>query len=135
VPAALAPVVLAVRNLNDFRLKPMHILPAHPEFTSNQSGAVHFAPGDIRVAYNIPSTYTGAGQSIAIMGQSAIVTSDIEDFQSAASLPIKDPTLVLVPGTGSSATYGGCLLYTSRPQDGLEPHWALSRPHEPLPRS
>jgi len=107
VPAALAPVVLAVRNLNDFRLKPMHILPAHPEFTSNQSGAVHFAPGDIRVAYNIPSTYTGAGQSIAIMGQSAIVTSDIEDFQSAASLPIKDPTLVLVPGTGSSATYGG----------------------------
>jgi subtilase family serine protease len=107
VPAALAPVVLAVRNLNDFRLKHMHIAPARPDFTSSLSGAVHFAPGDIKVAYNIPSNYTGAGQSIAIMGQSAIVTSDIENFQSAASLSINPPTLVLVPDSGTSTIYSG----------------------------
>ena len=102
IPAALAPVVLAVGNLNDFHPRPMHILPAHPQFTSSQSGSVHFAPGDIKVVYNIPSTYTGVGQSIAIMGQSAVLTSDIENFENAASLPTKDPIMVLVPGTGSS---------------------------------
>ncbi|MGA3372391.1 MAG: protease pro-enzyme activation domain-containing protein [Terracidiphilus sp.] len=107
VPAALAPVILAVSDLNDFRLKPMFVRPARPDFTSSQSGNVHFAPGDIKVAYNIPSNYTGAGQSIAIMGQSAIETSDIENFQSAADLTVKDPTLVLVPGTGSSAISSG----------------------------
>ena len=111
VPAALAPVVLAVGNLNDFRLKPMHIAPAHPDFTSGQSGAVHFAPGDIVKVYDIQPVYdaghNGAGQSIAIMGQSAILTSDIENFQSAAKLPIKDPTVVVVPGSGASTIYTG----------------------------
>jgi subtilase family serine protease len=111
VPAAIAPVVLAVGNLNDFRLKPMHIAPARPDFTSGQSGAVHFAPGDIAKVYDINPVYTagynGAGQSIAIMGQSAILTSDIENFQSAAKLPIKDPALVVVPGSGASTIYTG----------------------------
>jgi hypothetical protein len=107
IPSALASVVLAVRNLNDFRPKPMHILPAHPEFTSSQSGSVHFAPGDIKVVYNIPSAYTGAGQSIAIMGQSAVLTSDIENFDSAASITRNDPVMVLVPGTGSSVGVQG----------------------------
>ena len=105
VPAALAPVVLAVRNLSDFRPKPMHVASARPAFTSSQSGAVHFAPGDIKVAYNIPSSYTGTGQTIALLGQSAVLTSDIESFQSAAGLTVKDPTLVLVPGSGNSTFY------------------------------
>jgi subtilase family serine protease len=111
VPAALAPVVLAVGNLNDFRLKPMHIAPTRPDYTSSQSGAVHFAPGDIAKVYDINPVYTagynGTGQSIAIMGQSAILTSDIENFQNAAKLPIKDPALVVVPGSGASTIYKG----------------------------
>jgi subtilase family serine protease len=107
LPAALAPVVLAVRNLNDFRLKPMLRRPARPDFTSSQSGYVHFAPGDIKIAYNIPSTYTGTGQAIALMGQSAIVPSDIENFQSASGLAVKDPIEVLVPGSGTSTAYEG----------------------------
>lgn len=108
VPAALSSVVLAVRNLDNFRPKPMHIAQGRREYTSSQTGYVHFAPGDIVKAYDIPSTtYTGAGQSIAIMGQSAITVSDIENFQSASGLNTKDPTLVLVPGSGTSTTYTG----------------------------
>jgi subtilase family serine protease len=107
LPSALSSVVLAVRNLDDFRPKPMHIAQGRREYTSSQSGNVHFAPGDIKVAYDIPSTYNGAGQSIAVMGQSAIVLSDIENFQSAASLSTKDPTLVLVPGSGTSTVVSG----------------------------
>jgi subtilase family serine protease len=107
IPAALSSIVLSVGNLSDFRPHPMLLHPAQPEFTSSQSGAVHFAPSDIKIAYDIPSAYTGLGQSIAIMGQSAILTSDITNFQSASGLANKAPTMVLVPGTGSSAIYKG----------------------------
>jgi len=111
VPAALSSVVLGVGNLNDFRLRPMHITPTLPAYTSSQTRSVHFAPGDIAVAYDIKpiykAGYDGTGQSIAIVGQSAILTSDIENFQSAAGLTTKTPTLVIVPGSGSSTIYTG----------------------------
>jgi hypothetical protein len=115
VPAAIAPTVLGIRNLNDFRLKPMHVsgnsARVRPGFTSGQTGSVFFAPGDIKVAYDInpllSSSYNGAGQTIALMGQSEIVNSDIEAFEGAAGLPIKDPNSVLVPGTGSPAASAG----------------------------
>jgi subtilase family serine protease len=115
IPAALASVVLGVGNLNDFRPKPW-VIPnkghqPKPSFTSSQSGNVYFAPGDIYTAYDVNPLkgggYTGTGQSIAVAGQSQITVSDIENFESAAGLPVKDPSLILVPGTGSSAVSSG----------------------------
>lgn len=110
VPAAIAPVVAGVRNLNDFRPHPMHIRP-RAAFTSGSTGNVFFAPGDIAKAYDVgPLTsggIDGTGQSIAIVGQSSIQLSDIENFQSAAGLTKKDPTQVLVPGTGEPAASTG----------------------------
>jgi subtilase family serine protease len=105
VPAAIAPIVAGIRNLNDFRPRPQHITP-RAAFTSGQTGSVFFAPGDIATAYDVTPLYSasvnGTGQSIAVAGQSAIQVSDIENFQSASGLTKKDPTLVLVPGTGDS---------------------------------
>ena len=107
VPAAIAPVVSTIRNLNDFRPKAQHTVP-RAGFTSGVSGGVFFAPGDIATAYDIkPLTsggINGAGQTIAIMGQSYINVADIEAFQSAAGLTKKDPALVLVPGSGNDGT-------------------------------
>lgn len=107
IPAALSGVVQGVRNLDDFRPKPQHINP-RANFTSSSSGNVFFAPGDIVTAYDIKPLYSagvnGAGQTIAIMGQSYVNVSDIEAFQSAAGLTKKDPQLVLVPGTGNDGT-------------------------------
>jgi subtilase family serine protease len=107
IPSAFAPVVMAVRNMNDFRPRAQHIKP-QPGFTSGVSGSVFFAPPDIVTAYDVaPLTsggVNGTGQTIAIMGQSYVNVSDIEAFQSAAGLTKKDPTLVLVPGTGSDQT-------------------------------
>jgi subtilase family serine protease len=117
VPSALAGTVLGITNLDDFRPK-SHALSrknarARPSFTGGggfgglNSGAIFFAPGDIKVAYDINPLYnagdTGTGQSITLVGQSAIQNSDIEAFQSAAGLATKDPIPFLVPGTGSSA--------------------------------
>lgn len=107
VPTALAGVVAGVRNLDDFRPKAQHVT-ARPGFTSSQSGNVFFAPGDIVTTYDIAPVYQagvdGAGQTIAIMGQSYIEVGDVEAFQNAAGLTVKDPTLVYVPGSGNDGS-------------------------------
>jgi len=113
VPAALASSVLAVRNLDDFRPRAHSRSTAragvHPNFTSSQSGNVFFDPDDIATIYDIKPLYneglTGAGQSITLIGQSAIANSDIEAFQSAAGITVKDPTPYLVPNSGTSTVY------------------------------
>lgn len=107
IPAAFASVASSVGNVSDFRPKPQHIIP-RTQFTSGQTGNVFFTPGDIATAYSIKSLTSaginGAGQTIAIIGQSYISVSDIEAFQSAAGVPKKDPTMVLVAGTGADST-------------------------------
>jgi subtilase family serine protease len=110
VPAAIAPTVQAVENLTSFRPRPMHVK-SRAAFTSGQSGNNFFAPGDIAVTYDIQPLYSagidGTGQSIAVIGQSAIKPKDIENFQNAAGLAKKDPVMVLVPGSGSSTVVAG----------------------------
>ncbi len=113
VPSALAPAVLGIKNLDDFRPKSHVVLNRNgrvkPAFTSSQTGNVFFTPGDIATVYDIQPLYnssiTGQGQSITLVGQSAIQTSDIEAFESAAGLPVKDPTQYLVPDSGNSIVY------------------------------
>ncbi len=117
VPAAIAPVVTTIRNLDDFRPKPMHIrskkaVNAKPAYTfigENNTQYALFAPGDIKVAYDINPLIsagdTGTGQTIAIMGQSAIQTTDITNFQDAAGLPANPLNQILVPNSGSSTVY------------------------------
>jgi subtilase family serine protease len=115
VPTAMAPAVANIGNLDDFRPKALYI-PGnkfHPraDFTSGQSGSVFFAPGDIRTVYDIAplinSGNDGTGQSIAVVGQSSVAASDIEHFQAAAGVAVKDPTLVLVPTSGVSTPIAG----------------------------
>ncbi len=111
IPAALSGVVLNVGNLDTFRpraqYQPGNKIGLRPGFTSAKTGSVFFAPGDIKTVYDMtPLTgggITGVGQSIAVLGQSEITVSDIEHFQSAAGLTVKDPTLVLVPNSGTPA--------------------------------
>ena len=117
VPSTLSGVVQSVRNLDDFRPKP-HVRfrtpqssEVTPNFTSSQSGNHYLTPKDVATIYDINAAYnagyTGTDQSIALMGQSEIAVSDIENFQNAAGLTVKDPTVVLVPGTGTAAVSSG----------------------------
>ncbi len=107
LPSAIAPVVAGVRNLNDFRPRAQHVR-ARAAFTSSQSTSVFFSPGDISTVYDVvPLTSAGVnglGQTIVVAGQSWIDVGDVEHFQTAAGLAKKDPTMVLVPGTGSDGT-------------------------------
>jgi subtilase family serine protease len=117
VPSPLAGVVRSLRNLDDFRPQPF--VRFHPSasnsvkanFTSGQNGDHYLTPKDVATIYDINAAYnagyTGTGQTIAIVGQSAVEVSDIEAFQSAAGLTAKAPTLILVPDSGTSAVSSG----------------------------
>ena len=109
VPTALSSLVLSVTNLSSFR--PRSHVKFRPKFTSSQSGNHYLTPKDVATIYDIGAAYTagytGSGQSIAIVGQSSISLSDVENFQSAAGLTVKDPTLVLVPDSGTATVSSG----------------------------
>jgi len=109
VPAALSSVVLSVSNLSSFRPRPQ--LRFRSNFTSSQSGNHYLTPKDVDTIYDINQAYndgyTGTGQSIAVVGQSEVYLSDVENFQNAAGIAVKDPTLVLVPDSGSPAVSSG----------------------------
>ena len=116
IPAALEPVIESVTNLSTFRLKPRvrnagPRAATEPEFTSGQTGSHFLTPGDVATIYDITPAYgggyNGSGQTIAVVGQSAIVLSDVEHFQTAAGFTVKDPTLDLVPSSGTSTVVAG----------------------------
>ncbi|HEV2419800.1 MAG TPA: S53 family peptidase [Terriglobia bacterium] len=105
VPSAMASVVLGFRGLNNFRMAPRSVIRqvTSPRFTSSISGNHYLAPSDFATIYDLTGLYnsglTGAGQKIAVMGQTDITLSDIDAFRSASGLPANDPTVVLIPGS------------------------------------
>ena len=114
LPSALASSVLAVTNLSTFRTHShikVHAPQVQPRFTSSVSGSYFMTPLDVATVYDINAAYnagfTGSGQTIAILGQSAIDTTDLTNFQTALGLPNKLPTQILVPGSGQSTAYAG----------------------------
>jgi subtilase family serine protease len=122
LPGAFAPEVLGVRGLNDFRPRP-RVRRASPRFTSSISGNHFVIPGDLATIYNLGPLYSlgldGSGQTIAVVGQTAVGLTDIAAFRSASGLPKYDPTLLLVPSTGTSATFASDL-----PEADLDIEWS-----------
>jgi subtilase family serine protease len=103
LPAAIEPLVAGVLGLHDFRPKAPR-RQALANFTM-ADGSHYLRPDDLATIYDLVPLYhygyTGAGQSIAIVGQSDIDPSDIATFRSLSGLP---PTTVQMVPTG---TYPG----------------------------
>src|ERR1700686_5023126 len=99
IPVALAPVVRGIRSLHNFHPKPQarnlgsfrrtESGEVRPLFTYTDSNGQFFGmgPADFAKIYNIPASATGAGQSIAIVGQSNINLQDVTDFRKMFGLP------------------------------------------------
>ncbi|HET8823886.1 MAG TPA: protease pro-enzyme activation domain-containing protein, partial [Terriglobales bacterium] len=103
LPAAFSAQVLGVRGLDSFAPKP-YIQPA-PRVTSNLSGNHFLAPGDFWTIYNVPhTTYTGVGQSIAIIGQTTISTTDLDTFRTNSGLPLTSASNFQQVQVGGTAT-------------------------------
>jgi subtilase family serine protease len=117
VPTALGGVVLSVRNLDDFRPRPQvryhtaRAVSATPAFTDGTTGEHFLTPDDVATIYDITPAYnagdTGSGVKIAVVGQSAINTADIENFQKAMGFTVKDPTIIQVGSSGTSTVVAG----------------------------
>jgi hypothetical protein len=108
LPAALAPLVLAVNGLDDFQPKasghPMgKKTRVRPAFTNPTNGSHSLAPADLAVIYDILPMYqagfTGSGQQIAVIGRCAIGVNDVQTFRFTFSLPQNNPQIILAPGS------------------------------------
>jgi subtilase family serine protease len=110
IPEALSPVVAGVVALHNFEKHPFirhnglyrrtkGSNQLQPLFTYGSPANYALGPGDFNTIYNIPSTATGAGQSIAVIAQTNINTQDIANFRSMFNLPAYT----------SSCTPGPCL--------------------------
>lgn len=100
IPAALEPLVRTILGLNDFHPEPKPVIV--PEATLQGFGHV-LAPSDLATIYDVNPLYalgvTGAGQKLAIVGQSGIYINDIRNFRTTFGLPANDPQITLVPGS------------------------------------
>ncbi len=104
IPAAIGGLVLSIRGLDDFRMKP-HAL--KPRFTSG-TGNHYLAPNDIAAIYDITPAWqagiNGSGQKIVVAGQSDVPTDDLTNYTNNFNLPAHLPQMILVgrdPGVSS----------------------------------
>lgn len=101
VPAPLGPVVRQIRGLDDFRPTPRSAIPGADSTPTPGNHAL--VPGDLATIYNVAPLYqrgiSGAGQRIAVAGQTDIQLSDIEQFREKYGLPSNNPHLVLAAGS------------------------------------
>ena len=116
IPAALAPVVVGVKSLHNFRAKPTsHYTGLYrrdkgtgettqisgPQFTFTSGGVTEFAlgPTDFATIYNVLPLWNtgidGRGETIAIIQESNINVSDVHNFRALFNLPVNDPEVVL----------------------------------------
>ncbi|HEX6824221.1 MAG TPA: protease pro-enzyme activation domain-containing protein [Candidatus Sulfotelmatobacter sp.] len=103
IPAALAGMVIGLGSLHDFAPKPRAKIQSH--LTSYVSGNHFLTPADFATIYNINPLYSagadGTGQKIAVVGQSTVSTTDLNNFRSAAGLPASTVTMTLQGGTAA----------------------------------
>jgi hypothetical protein len=134
MPAALADVVQGFTSLDNYGPKPRSVFRQanagpQPDFTSYITGNIFMAPADFAVIYDLNPLYDngidGTGQSIAVMGQTDLVTdttgaaSDVAAFRNAAGLPANPPNIVLVPGVSDPKVVTGDIQEAS-----LDVEWA-----------
>ncbi len=102
IPAALSPVIAGI-PLSDFfrksRMGPVQRLSqlrTSPRFSSG--GTNYVGPSDFATIYNttplLAAGINGSGTSIAIVGRSDILLSDVQSYRQMFNLPINDPIFI-----------------------------------------
>jgi uncharacterized protein (TIGR03437 family) len=117
IPTALSGVIFAIHGLNDFKLKPaIRRRPAIAQWVArpayldpNLCGGYCLAPSDFATIYDFNPLYNsginGAGQKLAIVGQTEINPVDLSTFRAFFDLPAGAPTMIPVPNDPPNPTY------------------------------
>jgi subtilase family serine protease len=107
VPAALQPVVIGIRGLDDFHPKPAAsrrepLAMQAPHFTNN-AGNNYLAPDDLAIIYDLvpvyQAGYDGSGQTLVVAGQTNVNIQDIQTFRQTFGLSNNLPQLMKVPSS------------------------------------
>lgn len=95
-----------------------------PSYCEAHFGLACYTPSLIRSAYNVPSTFRGAGQTIAIVDAfgSPTIANDLHVFDQAFGLP--DPVLNVYYPTGQVAFTGTALQQDWAGEVTLDVEWA-----------
>jgi uncharacterized protein (TIGR03437 family) len=117
VPESLSDVVDGFVGLDNFRMTST-MIPV-PDF--NSGGSHYLAPEDFTTIYNVKPLYSagldGTGQSIALVGQSNILLSDVRAFRTRFGLPANDPKILLYSTTDPGFT-------SAQDEGNLDVQWA-----------
>src|SRR6266699_2318957 len=112
IPAALAPAVLGIVSLHDFRPQPMHKMRAPPNYTFGSLFGSTYAvvPPDLATIYNLNPQFSsgtsGQGQTIGVIEDTNVYsTADWTTFRSTFGLTsYSSGSLIQVHPTPSSGT-------------------------------
>ena len=109
IPAAFSAIVQSVAGLHTIKYHPAHKMSAPQKSTpgpvaapqaSNCTGSSceYFVfPADFAKIYDLPSTFTGSGQSIAIVSRTRVYDGDNNNFMSLAGVNFAAPTVIVPP--------------------------------------
>jgi uncharacterized protein (TIGR03437 family) len=118
VPEALADVIGGFIGLSDFHLQSF-VGKVSPVY--NLGSSHYLAPADYATIYDIGPLYQagfdGTGQSIAVVGQSDVLITDIRTFRTRFNLPANDPKMILYGGADPG--YNG-----AQAEGNLDLEWA-----------
>ena len=98
IPPDLDGIIGGIASLNDFHAQPQHHTQANP-LTKMATGANNLSPGDFSTIYNVAPLWSagidGTGQTIAIVGRTNFLMSDVTGFRTLFGLPVNTPQVLL----------------------------------------
>ena len=102
LPGAVSSLVKSVRGLSTTDERPQHqmrpVSSASPLVTN---GSDHYvAPADFSVIYDVPSTYTGKGVKIGLVGRARVDTADLVNFRQKTATTFANPTVIVPTAFG-----------------------------------
>ncbi len=118
IPAALVPVIKAIRGLYTIDERPAHHVIAvqsdSPQMTiTSGSTTYHFlAPADFDTIYDVPSSLTGAGVTIGIVSWSRTDFADFSNFRSLTGSTFPNPTEIIPTAYGGIDPGAACTTTT-----------------------
>jgi len=130
IPSAIAAIVTSITGLADIPIRPMHHaqsmpMASTPQFSSDNpqltttNGNHYVTPGDFAAIFDLNPAYSaginGAGQKVAIIGRSRVVSTDISEFETNTGLAVNLPNTIIPtagvdPGVTGNGDEGEALL-------------------------
>ena len=108
IPVALAPVIRSARGFFSIDEEPNHSAQAmlssasSPAITVTGSGGTYhyLTPADFATIYDVPSSVTGAGYTVGIVGRARTNMADFTNFKSITGSTFANPTEVVPTALG-----------------------------------